>query len=61
MALVELIRGTNITGVERKSLSALITHEVHNREIIEDLTNEGVESIDDFAWRRCLRYYVEED
>lgn len=42
-------------------MTALITHEVHNREIIEELTNIGVETIDDFAWKKCLRYYLDTD
>ena len=34
---------------------------MHNRDIIEELTNEGVDLIDDFHWKRCLRYYLEEE
>jgi dynein heavy chain len=47
--------------VHRKSLTALITHEVHNRDIVEELTNLGVESIEEFAWKKCLRYYLYKD
>ena len=61
MQLVDLIRGSSLAATERKSLTALITHEVHNRDIIEELTNIGVELLDDFAWKRCLRYYLEEE
>lgn len=59
--LVELIRGTDLDLIKRKALTALITHEVHNRDIIGSLTDEGVESVDGFAWKRCLRYYMEDD
>lgn len=59
--LVELIRGPDLTIIKRKALTALITHEVHNREIIVELTNIGVETIDDFAWKKCLRYYLDQD
>ena len=59
--LVQIIRGAGLHPVKRKALTALITHEVHNRDIIEELTNIGVEQIDDFAWKKCLRYYNEEE
>ena len=39
-------------------MTALITHEVHNKEIVEELTNVGIDSIEDFTWKKCLRYYL---
>ena len=42
-------------------LTALITQEVHARTIIEDLLDKEVESINDFTWQQCLRYYYEEE
>ena len=53
--LVELIRGADLKQVHRKSLTALITHEVHNRDIVEELTNLGVESIEEIAWKNFQR------
>lgn len=59
--LVELIRGSEISAVRRKILVALITQEVHSRDIIEELTNLGVDSTQDFTWQQCLRYYYEDE
>ena len=60
MLLVELIR-RDLTKVQRKGLTALITHEVHNKDIILDLSDKRVETLEDFNWRKCLRYYIDED
>lgn len=59
--LVKVIRDTDLTPVDRKKLTALITHEVHNRDIIEDLIANNIQSTDNFAWKKCLRYYFEEE
>jgi hypothetical protein len=34
---------------------------VHARDIVEELSNEGVGAITDFNWQQQLRYYIEED
>jgi hypothetical protein len=34
---------------------------VHARDIVEDLSNEGVDAITDFNWQQQLRYYIEEE
>lgn len=60
MILVSLIRN-NLTKVQRKGLTALITHEVHNKDIIIDLNEKMVMTTEDFNWRKCLRYQIEED
>lgn len=59
--LVELIRGPDLSIIKRKALTALITHEVHNREVIEELNDALVQSVDDFVWKKCLRYYFDTD
>ena len=59
--LVKVIRDTSLDIIQRKKLTALITHEVHNRDIIEDLINQNLQSCDNFAWKKCLRYYLEEE
>jgi len=33
---------------------------VHGRSIVEQLEQNGVESINDFQWQQCLRYYESE-
>jgi dynein heavy chain len=50
-----------LTELQRKILVALITTDVHNRDIVETLMNENVESINDFNWQQQLRYYLIEE
>lgn len=47
--LVDLIR-QSITTIQRRILVSLITAEVHSRDILNELVNEGVDSIYDFKW-----------
>ena len=49
--LTELIRG-ELSSVERKILVALITTDVHARDIVEKLAFEGIQSIHDFNWQQ---------
>lgn len=50
-----------LPAIKRKILVSLITTDVHARDIVEILSNEGVESISDFNWQQQLRYYIEDD
>lgn len=50
MQLTELIRG-HLDPIKRSILVALITTDVHSRDIVETLVNEGVDSINDFNWQ----------
>ena len=59
--LVKVIRDRELDSIQRKKLTALITHEVHNRDIINLLFENNIQSTDNFAWKKCLRYYLEED
>lgn len=52
--LVELIR-TDLSSLERKTLVALITQDVHYRDIVESL--QTCESVNDFKWLQQLRFY----
>jgi dynein heavy chain len=54
--LTELVRG-NLSSLKRKIIVALVTTDVHARDIIEDLVKSNVQSIYDFAWQQQLRYY----
>jgi dynein heavy chain len=54
--LTELVRG-NLSSLKRKIIVALVTTDVHARDIIEDLIKSNVQSIYDFAWQQQLRYY----
>ncbi|OMJ74343.1 hypothetical protein SteCoe_26764 [Stentor coeruleus] len=58
--LVELVRGA-LTPLQRKVIVALITTDVHSRDIVDMLKNEGVESVQDFLWQQQLRYYWEKE
>ncbi len=40
---------------------ALITIEVHNRDIVADLNKQQCESLGDFLWQQQLRYYIQDD
>lgn len=40
---------------------ALVTTDVHARDIVEGLLKENVSSIYDFGWQQQLRYYWEEE
>lgn len=48
---------TNLDGLQRCQVVSLITIDVHNRDIIESLLEEGVSSTTEFAWQMRLRYY----
>jgi dynein heavy chain len=56
--LTSLIR-TPLAPILRKTLVALITQEVHNRDITEKLySSEQVIGKSDFQWLQQLRYYL---
>lgn len=45
--------------MDRCTIEALIVLDVHNRDMINQLKNDGVCKITDFAWQSQLRYYWE--
>ncbi len=47
--LTELVRG-KLTSLQRKIIVALVTTDVHARDIVEDLVKGNVQSIYDFNW-----------
>lgn len=49
MEIVELVRG-NLSGLARKTLGALVTLDVHARDIITKLKNNRVSNLDEFDW-----------
>ena len=57
--LTELVREA-LDSIKHKIIVALITQDVHARDIIETLTNENVSSKLDFQWQQQLRYYWDE-
>ena len=55
-----MIRDPNLDPIKRKTLIALITQDVHNRDIVDELTQvESGVSKDDFIWNQQLRFYME--
>jgi dynein heavy chain len=58
--LTVLVRG-DLSDLQRFVIVALITTDVHARDIIEDLKNDQVSSTYDFQWQKQLRYYWQDD
>ena len=56
--LITKIR-SDLSSLQRKCVVALVTTDVHARDIVEDLKNKGVNRVDDFNWMQQLRYYWE--
>ena len=54
--LCMLVRG-DLTKLMRGSLVALITIDVHNRDIVEYLINDETDNKGDFNWQMRIRYY----
>ena len=58
--LTNLIREPTLSAELRKTLIALITQDVHNRDIVEGLMEiETGINRNDFVWSQQLRFYME--
>ncbi|XP_060619679.2 dynein axonemal heavy chain 6 isoform X2 [Anolis sagrei] len=55
-ALASLVRGS-LPKLHRNIITALITIDVHARDIVTELVEKEVDSADNFDWQRQLRYY----
>jgi dynein heavy chain len=60
MGLTQTVAGT-ITKLQRKSLGALITIDVHARDVVGTMRDSGVKEVADFAWISQLRYEFVDD
>jgi dynein heavy chain len=49
--LIELVRG-NLDSIRRKIIVALVTTDVHARDIVENLVKEQISSVQDFLWQQ---------
>eukprot|EP01035_Chromulina_nebulosa_P017367 gene17367-22915_t len=56
--LIVKIRGS-LSKLHRSIIVALVTTDVHARDIIDELVQRKVDSIQDFVWQQQLRYYWE--
>jgi dynein heavy chain len=54
--VTKLVR-TDLTNLQRVSLGALVTLDVHGRDVVENLCSVGVSAVSDFEWAAQLRYY----
>ncbi|KAM8878755.1 dynein axonemal heavy chain 6 isoform 3-T3 [Spinachia spinachia] len=59
-ALAALVRG-QLPTLHRNIITALITIDVHARDIVTDLVRQKVDNRDNFEWQRQLRYYWDLD
>ncbi|XP_060043693.1 dynein axonemal heavy chain 6 [Erinaceus europaeus] len=59
-ALAALVRG-NLPKLHRNIITALITIDVHARDIVSELIHAKVEEVESFDWQRQLRYYWDID
>lgn len=55
-SITVLVRG-RLTSLERKTLGALCTIDVHARDTVAQMIEAGVSHEDDFDWMSQLRYY----
>nr|XP_023674913.1 dynein heavy chain 3, axonemal [Paramormyrops kingsleyae] len=57
--IVELVRG-NLSGGARMTLGALTVIDVHARDVVARLAQDGASSLSDFQWISQLRYFWED-
>jgi dynein heavy chain len=55
--LTQLVR-SDLDNIQRRNISALVTQDVHNRDIIEKLKDDEVTSPNEFKWLQQLRFYL---
>lgn len=58
--LASLVRG-ELAKLTRSIITALITLDVHARDIVSNMVQNEVTSLNDFEWQKTLRYYWDQD
>ncbi len=48
---------TDLSDLDRLTLGALVTIDVHGKDVIKDIMDQKCEDIQDFSWIAQLRYY----
>ncbi|XP_008252409.2 dynein axonemal heavy chain 6 [Oryctolagus cuniculus] len=59
-ALAAIVRGS-LPKLHRNIITALITVDVHARDIVSELVQAQVDTVESFDWQRQLRYYWDVD
>ena len=49
--LIQLIR-SDLDEIERRRIVALVTNDVHNRDMLEEMKNEEISGVQAFAWQQ---------
>lgn len=57
--LTEMVQSINIDSTNRTKIVALITTELHNRDVIERVLHSGCQDTKDFVWSSQLRFYLD--
>ena len=56
--VVQLVR-SKLTKLQRSTLGAMVTLDVHGRDVLTTMVEAGVDQLNDFNWIAQLRYYYE--
>ena len=57
--MVALVR-TQLTGQQRTLICAILTIDVHARDVTRAIVSKKIDSLTDFEWTKQLRYYWDE-
>ncbi|KAG6966781.1 hypothetical protein JG688_00006600 [Phytophthora aleatoria] len=58
--LADMVRG-QLSATDRRKVVAVITIEIHSRDVIDRLVKQNCKSVNDFDWLMQLRFYFNKD